>query len=67
MGVMVRKRAPGAGRHPVIAGPMGKTELIAIRLAPWHIDSAKRLGNGNISEGVRKALDKAQEDVAKSG
>ena len=46
---------------------MGKTELIAIRLAPWHIDSAKRLGNGNISEGVRKALDKAQEDVAKSG
>jgi len=60
---MVRKRAPGAGRPSVIAGPDGKTELIAIRLAPWHIATAKRLGNGNISEGVREAIDQAEDEA----
>jgi len=32
----------------------------AVSMRPWHIAKAKRLGAGNISKGVRKALEDAK-------
>lgn len=50
-------RRAGAGRPIVdpINGPVKKT---VIMLTQWHIAAAVKLGSGNMSRGVRLALDK---------
>jgi hypothetical protein len=46
---------PGAGRKPL------GFKRINIMVSDNHIDKAKRIGNQNISLGVRKALDRAED------
>lgn len=43
------------GRPVTIGG-----KKLSVYLAPQHIETAKRLGDGNIAAGVRKALEKAK-------
>jgi hypothetical protein len=46
---------PGAGRKAL------GFKRINIMVADSHIDKAKRIGNQNVSLGVRKALDRAED------
>ena len=48
----------GAGRKPL--GP-SKMRRIQVTLADNHIEKASRIGNGNVSAGIRTAVDKLPE------
>lgn len=49
-------RRPGSGRPSVSEGT---THHGGVRLTPQHVETARRLGDGNLSAGIRKALDLA--------
>jgi hypothetical protein len=54
-----RRRAPGAGR-PALYGET--LQVCQVRLTRRQLETAKRLGRGNASAGVREALERAEED-----
>jgi hypothetical protein len=51
--------------------PHGKPRIelqrVQLRLSEEHITTAKSIGLGSISEGIRTALDRANEKPAKAG
>lgn len=47
---------PGAGRKAELTDG-GATETVRVRLTPQQKHKAEKLGNGNISAGVRAALE----------
>jgi len=48
---------PGAGRKVGYRKPDAMTHFIAVRLNDTHLVAARELGEGNVSLGVRRALD----------
>lgn len=55
---------PGSGRPSVRAGkPQGKTPHGTIRLTDDQAAIARQLGNGNLSEGIRVALEMAAKSL----
>lgn len=52
---MARKRAPGGGRKPLT--PTEPTVKVAITLLSSQVEAMKQLGDGNLSAGIRKAID----------
>lgn len=59
---MAKKRAPGGGRKPLYAD---KTTKVAITLLPAQVEAMKQLGNGNLSAGIRKAINMNMQAMAK--
>lgn len=54
-------RKPGGGRPPI--DPSGeRTRPIQVHLTETHIEQARTIGQGNVSAGIRKALDVYQKD-----
>lgn len=47
------------GRPRVYTGQSAALPQTTVRLTYWHIRAARRLGSGNVSEGVRLALERA--------
>lgn len=52
---MTKKRAAGGGRKPL--NPNEKTTKVAVTLLPSQVEAMIQLGNGNLSAGIRKAID----------
>lgn len=52
---MIRKRAPGGGRKPLTATE--PTVKVAITLLASQVEAMNQLGNGNLSAGIRKAIE----------
>lgn len=42
-------------------------KLVAARLPYWHIRTARRLGKGNVSEGIRIALEHMSQETKERG
>lgn len=42
-------------------------KLVAARMPYWHIRTAKKLGKGNVSEGIRIALEHMSQAVKERG
>ena len=61
---MMKKRKLGGGR-PTLTGEVGGGESmrVSVRLTDTHITTAKLLGDGRLSEGVRTALELAKATV----
>lgn len=51
---MAKKRAPGGGRKPLYTD---KTVKVAVTLLPSQIEAMQQLGDGNLSAGIRKAIE----------
>jgi hypothetical protein len=51
---MTKTRAPGGGRKSLYPE---KTTKVAVTLLPEQREAMKQLGNGNLSAGIRKAID----------
>lgn len=51
---MTNKRAPGGGRKPLYSD---KTTKVAVTLLPAQVEAMKQLGDGNLSAGIRKAIE----------
>lgn len=52
---MTKKRAPGGGRKPL--APTEPTVKVAITLLASQVEAMNQLGNGNLSAGIRKAIE----------
>jgi hypothetical protein len=48
----------GAGRKPIQGAP----EMKSVKLSRAHWEKARRIGEGTMAEGIRKALDAYKED-----
>lgn len=42
-------------------------KLIAARVPYWHIRTAKKIGKGNVSEGIRIALEHMSQEIKERG
>lgn len=52
---MAKKRAPGGGRKPL--SPQEETVKVAVTLLASQVEAMEKLGNGNLSAGIRKAIE----------
>lgn len=52
---MTRKRAPGGGRKPLAT--TDPTKKVAITLLASQVEAMTQLGDGNLSAGIRKAIE----------
>lgn len=55
-GMTAGGKRPGAGRPAGTTTDDPKSEQVNVRLTPAQLIAAKRIGNGNASEGLRIAL-----------
>lgn len=53
----------GAGRKPGYRKPDARRQGVYVRLSEEELAAAKRLGFGNASEGVRRALQEATNEA----
>ena len=47
------------GRPRIYAGEGHPLQMVSVRLPLWHVRAARRIGNGNASEGIRVAIELA--------
>lgn len=47
------------GRPRIYTGEGAPLQTATIRLSVWHVRAARRIGQGNASEGIRLAIERA--------